>query len=510
MSNSNKSLEGLWPLSNDVAVANQSLDIAETEDPDRSDSTYTGSSQVGGITEALRNLNSAEQEIASLKSALSECWTLCNTMATLSSMHRERMFSFSGSGDVQEQAWKSCWKLCQNLYESREEDHATQIAPTLELCRDFCQALFEARFRGDEVTDSILRVSFELNNHLYNTHDRTLPDAFRERTLDFYLTMCHRLMKQRTSLPEETDALLRACWTLAELLFSLRQNNRDSRPMDEELLGSTVQACWDLGDLFREGWAQIRPERGTPKPTKTSFQPNPFPSNLSQSTSSRPESSASGTFHSVNSFPAPNSFPPETPTTIYDDRDDMSPAEMAVPNILVLGPEVPSQPRWSSGNSVAGSMSGYSESSQRTARSVARALQHTPPPAAPQDPEDPNLLRLKSLIVKAALNVGFGRQSPTLLTTFVKTLPSTAFGTQPWQMKLFESYRKLVLNDPTLRGDHKTIIPNGRRMSAPEVARAVAWFSRQESFAWFRDLFRLVFNFTLEEASSKKNVGIQI
>ncbi|KIW08627.1 uncharacterized protein PV09_00583 [Verruconis gallopava] len=490
-----------WRRRSWASNKSQSLeDIAEADDHERSDTAYAAG-QVGSIGEALKSLNSAEKEVASLKTALSECWTLCNTLANLSSMHRERMFSFSGSGDVQEQAWRSCWKLCQNLYESRDEDHNSQVRPTLELCREFCQALFEARQRGDEVTDSILRVSFELNNHLYNIHDRNLPDAFRERTLDFYLTMCHRLMKQRTSLPEETDALLRACWTLAELLFSLRQNNRDSRAVDEELLGSAVQACWDLCDLFREGWTQIRPERGTPRPTKTTFQPNPFPSNLSQSTSSRPESSASGTFHSVDSFP------PETPTTIYDDRDDMSPAEMAVPNILVLGPE---NPRWSSNNSVTGSMSGYSESSQRTARSASRALQHTPPPVVQQDSEDPNLLRLKTLIVKAALNIGFGRQSPTTLTAFVKTLPSTAFGTQSWQMKLFESYRKLVLTDPSLRGDHRTILPQGRRMSASEIGRAVQWMSRNESFSWFKDLFKLVFGFGPEEAAGKKGVGVQI
>lgn len=423
-------------------------------------------------------------------------------------MHRERMFTYHGSGDVQEQAWKSCWRLCQNLYESREEDHAAQVKPTLELCRDFCQALFDARLRSDELTDSILRVSFELNNHLYNTHDRSLAPAFQERTLDFYLTMCHRLMKNRTSLPEETDLLLRACWTLAELLFSLRQSHRDIRTVDEELLSSAVQACWELTELFREHWTQSRPERGTPKPTKTTFQPNPFSSSFGQSqpTDSRPESSTSGTFHSVNSFPGQNSFIPETPTTICDDREEeeMSPAEMAVPNILVLGPETSAQPRWSSSNSV------YSESSQRTAKSIARSLQHTPPPAAPQDQDDPNIMRLKTLVVKAALNVGFGRQSPTTLTAFVKTLPSTAFGTQPWQMKLFESYRKLVLTDPILRGDHRTIIPNARRMTATEISRAVTWFAKQDQFMWFKDLFRLVFNFASEDASGRMNAGIQI
>lgn len=34
----------------------------------------------------------------------------------------------------------------------------------LDLCRDFCQALFDIRQRKDEASDSVLRVSFELNN----------------------------------------------------------------------------------------------------------------------------------------------------------------------------------------------------------------------------------------------------------------------------------------------------------------------------------------------------------
>lgn len=457
-------------------------------------------------------------------------------------MHRERMFSFSGSGDVQELAWKSCWRLCQNLYESREETAGTHVRPTLELCREFCQALFEARHRGDEVTDSILRVSFELNNHLYNTHDRNLPNAFRERTLDFYLTMCHRLMKQRTALPEETDALLRACWQLAEVLFSLRQNSRDGKPVDEELLASAVQACWELCDLFREGWTQIRPDRGTPKPVQRVFPGQSYQESYTsnqnnyqqnnQAPSSRPSSSLSGTFHSVKS----QMMPPETPTTIFDDQDEASPTEsnIAVPNILVLGPDptamtsmtargMSTHNRWSSNSSV----SNYSDASQRTATSVNRASTATPTPmqAGSQsqqqqqqqqnnqgivDPEDTHQFRLQALILKSAVNLGFGRQSPTTLTAFVKTLPATAFGQQPWQVKLFESYRKLVLNDPTLRGDLRQFLPAGRRMTASEIARAVQWISIRQGFDWFRDLFRLVFGFDPDEGAAKKGVAFQI
>ena len=212
-------------------------------------------------------------DIEALEVALAECWTLCNTLATLSNRHRDGIFSKNPStkSDMHEKAWKACWKLCQNLYETRDITAAVGTKNTLSLCREFCQSLFEVRVRGNEAADSVLRVSFELNNHLFNTHDRSLPEAFRERTLDFYVTLCHRLMKQKAKMAVETDALLRACWTLAEMLFSLRQSKRENRKPDQELLGSAMQACWDLCDLFREGWHAIRPDRGTPKATQTTF-----------------------------------------------------------------------------------------------------------------------------------------------------------------------------------------------------------------------------------------------
>lgn len=104
-------------------------------------------------------------EISSLRTALAECWTLCNTLATLSTHHRERVFSTSGTPDGHERAWKCCWKLCQRLYDNRDEvDEAFNVKINLDLCRDFCQALFDVRQRKDELADSVLRVSFELNN----------------------------------------------------------------------------------------------------------------------------------------------------------------------------------------------------------------------------------------------------------------------------------------------------------------------------------------------------------
>lgn len=281
-----------------------------------------------------RTVHNSDEEVVALKTALHECWTLCNTLASLSSIHRERIFSYSGTGDAHEKAWKCCWKLCQKLYDSRDEDHEIYVRPTLDLCRDFCQALFDVRTKKDEIADSVLRVSFELNNHLFNTHDRNLPEAFRERTLDFYITLCHRLMKQRNELAQETDALLRACWGLAEMLFSLRQNKREGKAADEELLGSAVQACWELCDLFREGWTQVRPERGTPRPSQTTFtqvsnqmsmsspayQQSPSYSRQSTSLASLPENPEHPEHARTRytGIPETPTFNPETPTTEFE------------------------------------------------------------------------------------------------------------------------------------------------------------------------------------------------
>lgn len=456
----------------------------------------------GTMTKAMEShLSNAEQDVAALKTALSECWTLCNTLANLSSSHRQRTFKFAGKQEVQEHAWRTCWRLCQQLYESRDDDHASQVLPTLELCRDFCQALFEARQKLDQASDSVLRVSFELNNHLYNTHDRALPEQFTERTLDFYVTLCHRLMKQRTSLPQETDALLRACWSLAEMLFNIRQNSREGKSPDEELLGSAVQACWELCDLFREGWTQIRPDRGTPRPSQTTFtshstSQSSFKSSSTRSADTRSNSSLSN--RQYHDAVAVRSLPPETPTTIFDDAvtASSSPESGNVPHILVLGPASTGSSsvrggthhdRWTSNASV---LSGYSESasSQRSSSTATAGNEET------------QLTRLRCLLLKAGMNTGFSRLSGQQLPAYVKALPDTAFGALPWQRKIFDCYKKLVLGDKSMLTVNA--MPS-RRLGAYEVAKSVKWLGNSEQWAWMRDLYRLVFGFGIDEAERR-------
>ncbi|KAF2681144.1 hypothetical protein K458DRAFT_489618 [Lentithecium fluviatile CBS 122367] len=471
-------------------------DSQPSETPESKTSIMSMGPQAGTQTmgEVLNGINETEREVAALRNALNECWTLCNTLAKLSQNHRQRMFHYSGGrGEAQEYAWKTCWRLCQTLYQNRNEDPATEVSPTLDLCRDFCLALFEVRQRGDEAADSVLRVSFELNNHLYNAHDRNLPEAFRERTLDFYLTLCHRLMKQRTSLPEETDALLHACWSLAEMLFSIRQNSRDGKPADEEIYGSAIQACWELCDLFREGWTQVRPERGTPRPSQYTFTAH-HPASVSHphtaySDISGRSSSLNESYHSAVSMRKRPIMHPETPTTIFDDREEFSPAEEPnVPNILILGPEAGqtrTHDRWSSSSS---NLSTYSDTSQSVHSSS----------TATAGREDPNLIRLKGLIVKAAINAGYSRQIP--LPDFIRSLPSNSFGMAQWQTKLFENYKKLVLTDPTLKTVHTQPL---RRLTASEIGRAVNWMSRSTQFAWLADLYRFVFGNFPDDANQR-------
>ncbi|KAL2864865.1 WD40 repeat domain-containing protein [Aspergillus lucknowensis] len=417
-------------------------------------------------------------EIKALQAALVECWSLCNTLATLSSIHRERTNS---AVEAQDDAWESCWRLCQQLYAGRVDDNASQVNPTLDLCRDFCQTLFETRARDNEISDSVLRVSFELNNHLYNTHDRNLPDAFRERTLDFYITLCHRLMKQRTREPE-TDSLLSACWSLAEMLFSIRQSKKEGRPLDEELLGSAVQACWELCDIFREGWTKRslrNSDRGTPRPSQATFPP--AEKQTKQSDIAR---GAELIFRQRN---------PETPTTIFEDVGTISPEEGPVQNIFVLGQRRNASyaNNWPSS---ASSVSGRTQSSERTSSTnTVVSLSN-----------EANLASLRVLISKAAMNNGFQRNGSQSLSTFVKSLSSDAFGSTSWQAALLKQYKGLVAFEPAFQS-----IGPPSRATAMDIARAVKIMAQSGQYLWLYDLYRFVFGFHVEEVMNRETIVIQ-
>jgi hypothetical protein len=330
-------------------------------------------------------------------------------------------------------------------------------------------------------------------------------------------------MKQRSELVEETDSLLRACWALAEMLFSLRQNKRDGKAPDEELLGSAVQACWELCDIFREGWTQIRPDRGTPRPNQINFfaAGPPYglqPASSHQSDVSRSNAGSRASIHSKRESlrsladadrPRTHPIVPETPVTEFEDTPVSPDASPQMPNILVLGPSGDSRSdrggRWSSN---ASNLSGYSQGSQHTSSTATTAA----------TVEDINITRIKALVVKAAMNVGFSRDAVAAdgtggaasLQSFVKSLPTGSFGSLPSHAALLQNYKNLVLGDTPFRS--LTSLPaRGKRFSALEISKSVSWMSlRSAQYGFLRDLFKLVFGIQVEEAETRKNISIAV
>lgn len=339
--------------------------------------------------------------------------------------------------------------------------------------------------------------------------------------MDFYITLCHRLMKQRNDLAEETDSLLRACWALAEMLFSLRQNRRDGKAPDEELLGSAVQACWELCDIFREGWTQIRPDRGTPRPNQVNFfGPGPsFGLQLSghQSDISRSNAGSRASLHSkreslrsLNDLERPRQHPivPETPVTEFEDTPISPDASPQMPNILVLGTSDSRSDRGGRWSSNASNLSGYSQNSQHTSSTATTATAL----------EDVNITRIKALIVKAAMNIGFSRDAAAAdgtggaasLQTFVKSLPVGSFGSLSSHATLLQNYKNLVLADASFRSP-SSLPARGKRFSAVDIAKSVGWMMlRSGQYNFLRDLFRLVLGVQLEDADTRKNVSIVV
>ncbi|KAL2884685.1 hypothetical protein HOO65_100089 [Ceratocystis lukuohia] len=455
-------------------------------------------------------------EVETLTSALQECWTLCNTLSNLSKIHRTRAFGRLETPDAYEKAWKCCWKLCQTLYTNFDDNtKSLHIDKTLELCREFCQSLFDIRLRPDNAGDSVLRVSFELNNHLFSAQDSsTLPEAFRERTLEFYVTLCHRLMKQRAELTMEADSLLRECWSLAEMLFSLRQKSHEKSSSDlVDILESAIQACWQLCDIFREGWSSIRPDRNTPRPQ----QPNFFASQLEVTERSLPERNESRasnrskaskreSLRSERHLP----LPPETPVTEFDETPlspSLSSPVQEPPNILVLGglnKEGSRNGRWSSS---ASNMSGFSHTTAKTSSTIT---------THPQT-ESFHAMQIKVLILKLAVLAGFDRDSAsdgksgvTSLQSFAMSMDNELFGKTPKSRNLCQNFKRLIIGDLALPNFNQ-LPPRGKRVSASEMAKSVnVMIRRSAKYEFLQDLFFRVFNFMPDDVEDDGNATFSI
>lgn len=297
------------------------------------------------------------------------------------------------------------------------------------------------------------------------------------------------------------------------MLFSLRQNQRDGRPPDEELLSSAVHACWDLMDIFRHGWSQVHPDRNTPRPSQMGF----FPQQQQQSELSGRESRQSArsshsrrdSVKSTHQEERPRVPPPvpETPVTEFEDTP-VSPESRSpqMPNIMVLGTSSDSGRggRWSSN---ASNLSTYSHGSTRTSSTATTSA----------NPEEPNIARAKMLVLRAAMNLGFNRDNVTdpksgsiALQKFVQALPQGSFGPLPANATLLQQYKNSVLTDAIIPRYH-ALPSKGKRATAADIAKSISIVCKSSSrYNYLRDLFRFVFSFSVDDVDPRRNISIVV
>ncbi|OAA49698.1 hypothetical protein ISF_09401 [Cordyceps fumosorosea ARSEF 2679] len=482
----------------------------EAEDDDDDDLYSDGEGLFGRA-----QLSGQHNEIERLKLLFNTAWACCLEFGSYNARRKKRDLGSSSVSDTHVYAWQTCWKLCERLYNDETSDKdSLNVRDGLNLCRKFCQALFELRPRKDENFDSTLRVSFELNNHLYSGQDnRNLPEEFRERTLDFYVTLCHRLMKQRSVLQDESDRILKACWSLTEVLFSVRQNRREGNPPDENLFVAAIEATYNLSDLFREGLSASRSERSTPRPSQTSFSYHSPPQTGRESRSSnhssrsKREGSSKGSYQEERPRNPPHV--PETPVTEFEDTP-VSPESRSpqMPNIMILGPTSDGG-RGSRWPSSASNLSNYSHNSNRTSSTTTTTTAT----------EDLNVTRAKILVLRAAVQLGFNKEAiidiktgATALQKFVSELQPGAFGSLATHATLLQQYKESILTDVFVPRSSFVLSSRMKRVSVQDLAKSVQAMisTSQARYGYLRELFKFVCSFPLEEADSRRNLIIQV
>ena len=285
--------------------------------------------------------------------------------------------------------------------------------------------------------------------------------------------------------------------------------------MDEsELIKEASDKCRALNNILPSIVDRRRSHRSTPRASQASFFSPSAMADLTgrESRASNRSSlrSGKGSVKSNQKEDRPRKPPPvpETPVTEFEDTpvSPESHSPQMPPNIMVLGPSSDGGrgKRWSSS---ASTVSGYSHNSNRTS-STATTTTTT---------EDPNVSRCKVLILRAAMNLGFNKDSIVdhkagahAFQKFVQGLQTGAFGSLPTHTTLLQQYRDSVLKDGFVPRAH-TVSSRNKRVSAQEMAKAVQTMMNNSSrFSYLRELFKFVYQFPMEEVDSRRNVSIQV
>lgn len=203
--------------------------------------------------------------------------------------------------------------------------------------------------------------------------------------------------------------------------------------------------------------------------------------------------------------------PPETPVTEFDETpaspDSDSPVQ-GPPNILVLGGSTKETSRAGRWSSSASNLSSFSQSTAKTSSTATTATQN----------DDPNIMRVKVLLLKVAMLAGFkrdtasdGKSGMANLQSYVKNLGNDAFGMMPKKKALFQSYKRLIMSDQALPRSGM-LPPRNKKVTATELAKAIGlMIHRSNQYEFLRELYQDVFEFMPEEASdSGKNLSIVV
>lgn len=226
---------------------------------------------------------------------LEECWRLCVTFCELTSESRKQLFAQDISADESETTWNLCWSLCQSTFNANKNDsnqYDSHLRMQTRIARDLFNALLAVR-SGDDRTGSLLRAATALSNHLHSGLPVELPPAYDQRTLDFYFELCSQLITTTTSLNQAFLAQLQACWALTSASHQLRQHQTQSHKISDtskqkenELLTTTLDACFNLCNLFYDAYFQARDimRLATSPSFDTELGPTPRASQVSFST----------------------------------------------------------------------------------------------------------------------------------------------------------------------------------------------------------------------------------
>jgi hypothetical protein len=115
------------------------------------------------------------------------------------------------------------------------------------------------------------------------------------------------------------------------------------------------------------------------------------------------------------------------------------------------------------------------------------------------------------------MNLGFNRDTihepkaaAAALQKFVQDLPPGSFGSLISHSTLLSQYKNSVLTDAIIPRHH-ALPARGKRVTAQEMAKSIQMMMKSsQRYAYLRDLFKVVFQFPVEEVDTRRNVSIVV